>query len=153
MMRLKLSELLGLIVLKRPNFLYHGSKQKIDVLLPQQAYGLPEENGNRFGIYAYADFDMARRFALPIKPFSNGSLSVTFEERTGRIILSAGHIDKNSYGYVYKINSDSFIQLDEYQWLSLEPVIPVETTIVYTADLWSMIVFEGKAKEYLREND
>jgi hypothetical protein len=45
------------------------------------------------------------------------------------------------------------IQLDEYQWLSLEPVIPVETTIVYTADLWSMIVFEGKAKEYLQEND
>lgn len=134
--------------MEKHKFLYHGSKQKIDILLPRQAHGSRKENGDRFGVYAYADFDMARRFALPIK-FVNGQLVVTFEEKTGRIILSAGYIDKSSYGYVNKINADSFIQLDEYQWLSVEPVVPIETTIVYTTDLWSMISFEGKAKEYL----
>ncbi|MHB0857827.1 MAG: hypothetical protein ACYC5M_09685 [Anaerolineae bacterium] len=133
----------------KPSYLYHGSKIRADILLPHQAAGLPEEQGSKFGVYAYSTFDMARFFALPIQPAPNGNLCVHFDEQTGRITLRAGTLDRGGWGYVYRVSSASFVLLDSHQWLSKEAVVPLEVTQVYTADLWDRITFEGSAKEAL----
>lgn len=136
----------------KPQFLYHGSKIKTDILLPHQAFGLPEEHGSEFGIYAYSSFEMARRFALPIGSLPNGNMQIYFDELTGEIIIKAGILNKNSFGYVYKVCSESFECLDDHQWLSQKAVQPLDATIVYTSELWDQILFEGSAKAFLENS-
>ncbi|MHB1294244.1 MAG: hypothetical protein ACYC4R_04520 [Anaerolineae bacterium] len=139
--------------MERPAILYHGSKIRTGVLRPHQAGGLPEERGAEFGVYAYPTFDMARFFALPIEPAPNGNLSVHFDEVTGRITIRAGTLARESWGYVYKVSSASFVPLDTHQWLSTEEVVPLEVTQVYAEDLWDRITFLGSARRALLEAD
>ena len=51
-------------------YLFHGSQYLINILKPHQAGGLLDENGNKFGIYAYENFDWVIPIALPIKMVS-----------------------------------------------------------------------------------
>ena len=73
-----------------PKFLFHGSKVDVTELLPHKAYGLPEEFGTEYGVYAYESFDLARRFALPISPVPNGNMAIHFDENTGDINIKVG---------------------------------------------------------------
>ena len=125
----------------KPSFLYHGSKVDVAILIPHKAYGLPEEFGTEYGVYAYESFEMARRFALPIMPLQNGNMAIYFDDTTGKVFIKAGTLDRDSYGYVYKVPADSFIKLDEHQWISTCDVAPLEKTVVKTDDLWSEISF------------
>lgn len=125
----------------KPSFLYHGSKVDVERLIPHKAFGLPEEFGTEYGVYAYESFEMARRFALPIKPLQNGNMAIYFDDATGKVFIKAGILDRDSYGYVYKVSSDSFVKLDEHQWISTRDVVPLEKTVVNTDDLWSVISF------------
>lgn len=125
----------------KPRFLFHGSKVDVTELLPHKACGLPEEFGTEYGVYAYESFDMARRFALPIMPTANGSMAIHFDEHTGDINIKVGTLDKNSFGYVYKVPAENFVRLDDYQWISPVAVTPIEKTKVFTMDLWDKIKF------------
>ena len=125
----------------KPDFLYHGSKVDVDILIPHKAYGLPEELGTEYGVYAYESFEMARRFALPIKPLPNGTMAIYFDDSTGKVSIKAGILDRDSFGYVYKVPSDTFVKLDDHQWISTCDVVPLEKTVVYTTDLWDEISF------------
>lgn len=124
----------------KPEYLYHGSSRRLTKIEPQKAEGLPEENGDRFGVYATASFGLARRFAMPIEPVG-GKIAVYFDEHTGRIVLKKGIVRRTDVGYVHTVRSDSFQKLDDHQWLSKEPVLPEAVTPVSTADLWDFIEF------------
>jgi len=132
----------------KPAWLYHGSRYKVDVLLPHTALGLPEENGDQFGVYAYEKPEMVIPFSLTIIPFENGSLSIYVDDDTGDVVIRAGIWDENAVGYIYKIPSDSFEKIDGRQWLSKEPVIPVEYTVYAGKDYIDKVHFEDEAKEY-----
>lgn len=125
----------------KADFLYHGSKVDVDILIPHKAYGLPEELGTEYGVYAYESFEMARRFALPIKPLPNGTMAIYFDDSTGKVSIKAGILDRDSIGYVYKVRSDTFAKIDDHQWISTCAVVPLEKTVVYTTDLWDEISF------------
>ena len=132
--------------MNKPKYLYHGSTQKLSIIQPHQAAGLPEENGNLNGVYAYESFDMARRFAMPIEKV-DGRLSVIFEEETGRIILNKGIVHKTDVGYVHKVLSDTFEKIDQWQWFSRASVAVEEVIEVRTADIWNYIDFKGNHNE------
>jgi len=132
----------------KPEFLYHGSRYKLDTLKPHRAKGSPVENGAEYGIYAYADFKMAVPFALTVNPFENGSMSIYVDDDTGDVTISAGILDDGADGYVYKVPADTFEKLDEKQWLSKEEVTPLGVTVVHTEDYMSKITFAGAAKLY-----
>jgi hypothetical protein len=127
--------------MEKPAFLYHGSKVEVDILIPHKAYGLPEELGTEYGVYALESFEMARRFALLIKPLPNGTMAINFDDSTGKVTIKAGTLDRDSIGYVYKVPSDTFVKIDDHQWISICDVVPLEKTVVNTDDLWSEISF------------
>ena len=132
----------------KPEYLFHGSRHKLEILKPQQAYGSPDEKGAEYGIYAYEDRNMVIPFSLTIKPFDNGSLGIYVDDYTSHVTISAGILDDDAIGYIYRIPSGSFEKLDDLQWLSKEEVVPIETTIVRTRDYMHKITFTDAAKEY-----
>ena len=131
----------------KPKYLYHGSQHKVDILIPHTAKGLPEENGTEFGIYAYEKSDIVCPFTLDIKPYKNGTMSFHGDDLTGVTTIFAGTLDENSKGYIYKVSSDSFERIDDHQWLSKIPIVPVEIKEVYVKDFIDKIFFKGSAKE------
>jgi outer membrane lipoprotein-sorting protein len=138
--------------MNKPKFLYHGSRYKVEILRPQQAYGSPDEKGDEYGIYAYENKNMAVPFSLTIKPFENGSMAIYVDDDTSHVTISVGTIDDNAIGYIYKVSSKSFEKLDERQWLSKEEVTPIEMTVVNTKDYMHKITFTGAAEEYRKKN-
>jgi hypothetical protein len=134
--------------MNKPQYLYHGSRFKVETLKPQQAYGSPDENGAEHGVYAYEDKNMVIPFSLTIKPFENGSMAVYVDDDTSHVTINVGILDDNAVGYIYKVSSESFEKLDNLQWISKDEVTPIEITVVNTKDYMHKITFTGKAKEY-----
>lgn len=132
---------------EKPKYLYHGSQHKADILIPNTASGLPEENGTECGVYAYENINDVLPFTLSIKPYCNGRKSFKVDDSTGIVTISAGILDKTAPGYIYKMPADSFEKIDERQWLSRNPVIPAEVITVYSKDFMSKVVLTGSAKE------
>lgn len=139
--------------MRKPQYLYHGSKYKVDILVPHKAKGLPEENGTECGIYAYVEMNAVLPFALSIFPYSNGGLSIHVNDDTHVTTISAGIIDPSAIGYVYKLPSDSFELLDGRQWLSKIPVKPVEIIEVQSKNFMDKVVLTGSAKEIKQISD
>ena len=137
----------------KPEFLYHGSRYKVEILKPQQAFGSPDEKGGGYGIYAYEDKDMVIPFSLTIKPFENGSMAIYVDDDTSHVTISAGTLDDKAIGYIYRVPSKSFEKLDDRQWLSKDEVKPLEVTIVNTQEYMHKITFTGATKVYRMENN
>ena len=134
--------------MSKPKYLYHGSRYKVEIIKPQQAYGSPDEKGDEYGIYAYEDKNMVIPFSLTIKPFEIGSMAIYVDDDTSHVTIAAGTLDDDAIGYIYKISSETFEKLDEKQWLSKEEVTPIEVAVVNTKDYMHKITFTGAAKEY-----
>ena len=134
--------------MNKPEYLYHGSRYKVDVLTPQQAKGLPSEQGDEYGVYAYKDRNMVIPFTLTLKPFEDGTMAVCVDDETGNVTIAAGTLDDNADGYIYKVSSDLFHKIDGLQWLSKVEVKPIEITVVNSKDYAHKITFVGSAKEY-----
>lgn len=134
----------------KPEYLYHGSPCKADVLLPHAANGLPEENGTECGVYSYEKPEDVLPFTLSIQPYRNGTKSVHVDDATGVTTIAAGILDDSRPGYMYKVPSNSFEKLDDRQWLSRVPVIPTEVTVVQAADYLDKVKFTGSAEEIRR---
>lgn len=131
----------------KPKYLYHGSQHKTDLLTPHTASGLPEENGTECGIYAYENIDDVLPFTLVIRPYGNGRKSFHVDDSTGIITISAGVLDETAQGYIYKMMSDDFEKLDEKQWISRIPVVPVEVITVGSKDIMNKVILTGSAEE------
>lgn len=111
--------------------LFHGSTiANLDLLEPKPATGVGPEVDKQTGLYASHEPNYAIPFALPILPdkAGNTSWSVTFDDATKRplITIEAGMLDLKQEGYLYMLPTDSFEQIDEYQWLARTPVAPLE---------------------------
>jgi hypothetical protein len=132
----------------KPKFLYHGSRYKVDTLLPHQANGSPEENGTEFGVYAYEKEEMVIPFSLTITPFENGAMAIYVDDDTSDVTISAGIWDDSAVGYIYKIQSETFEKIDSKQWISREPVTPIDCKTVFGKDYAHKVHLDGKAKEY-----
>jgi hypothetical protein len=134
--------------MNKPEFLYHGSRYKVDVLEPHQAYGSPDENGAEFGIYAYEKEEMVIPFSLTITPFDNGSMGIYVDDDTNFVTITAGIWDETAIGYIYKVSSETFELIDNKQWLSKQAVTPLEYKVFYGQDYTNMIKLVGSALEY-----
>lgn len=133
--------------MSKPKYLYHGSKYKVNKLIPHTAKGNPAENGAEYGVYAFAKMEAAQPFALSILPFSNGGLSIYIDDDTSITTVSAGIFISDSIGYIYKLPSETFVQLDERQWISRVAVKPVEVFEFHTRDYLDKVILTGSAKE------
>jgi len=131
-------------------YLYHGSPYLFDTLKPQKANDNTDA-GSQYAIYACARFDDAIPFALPIRWYPDDpSGKRAFTCDNGLTVIEYGSLDPNGFGYVYKLNIDGFVQVDDWQWVSPVAATPIEVTKIAVRDYWHTITFSNTA---LRIND
>lgn len=124
-------------------FIYHGSKRKLEVLEPNQAFGFGGEADCQNGVYGVVNPSLAIPFALKIAAVSSNSVfKVDTEVNPPKITLVNCELDWSHRGYLYKLPIESFEKLDQYQWVSRVPVIPVEVTEINPEDYRGWVVEE-----------
>jgi hypothetical protein len=119
------------------NYLYHGSKIKIEYLQPRKANGVGPEKDKFNAVYASHIRNTAIAFALPITPDHNGnrSISISFtDDWIPKITIKAGNFDNTGEGYLYKLPIDTFEKIDDWQWVSFIVVKPFDFEIIYAKD-------------------
>jgi len=114
---------------EKPPILYHGSRTYHTQLTPGQAIGFSGEADNECGVYAVARRDLAVAFALSYIPKSDQALfSIDTDSCPPKVKLLNTTVDWSAQGYLYALSSDTFEQISLDQWLSRQPVTPVEIT-------------------------
>jgi len=129
----------------KPEYLYHGSQYFLEILIPQKA----KDNsaiGSQFAIYACEHFSSVIPFALPIRWYpDNPTGKRSFSCHRDKTLIEYGSIDPNGVGYVYKINSEYFEKIDDWQWTTTKEIHPIEITKINVADYWHNISFSDEA--------
>lgn len=132
---------------QKPNYLYHGSQYKIDIIKPHQAHGICDAEA-QMAIYAAATMDEVIPFALPFRWYPDspeGKLS--FDSNGIQSFLRYGSIDPNGKGYIYVLPSDTFELIDKWQWISRTEVKPIKVIEIKVIDYFHTITFSKEAKE------
>ncbi len=131
----------------KPEYLYHGSQYKLDVLIPQQAAG-GRDIDSMMAIYAAETIDDVIPFALPIRWYPDSPEGRRdFECHDGKVLLKYGSLNPDGVGYVYKVRADSFEKADEWQWVSRESCQPVEVIEIKAADYLDRVQFSEEAEK------
>ena len=129
----------------KPKFLYHGSQSPFEILKPYQA----KDNtltGSQLGIYACEHFDHVIPFALPIRWYpDNPSGKRKYKCKDGKTILEYGSLNPHGFGYVYKLASDNFEKIDDWQWISRVEITPIEVIKIAVSDYWHTVTFSKEA--------
>jgi len=123
--------------MKRPQYLYHGGSEKVDVLMPHQADDWRCEQGCHFGVYATSNRDVALAFVLGGVPDETGTCSRVIREQDRnplRMVFVRGHPNFGGKGYLYKLSSEGFRHVGGDQWVCERPVTPVEITEIEVDD-------------------
>jgi|GEM_PF-181155 Nucleoside 2-deoxyribosyltransferase. len=135
------------VKLLKPEFLYHGSQYLFDVLIPQQSSD-NTDTGSKFAVYACENFNSAIPFALPIRWYpDNPDGKRAFSCHDGKTLIEYGSINPKGFGYVYKVSSEYFEKVDNWQWVSDREVQPIEVTKIHVEDYWHDISFSNEALE------
>jgi len=130
----------------KPVNLYHGSQYKLTSLLPRKAEDLTEI-GSQLGIYAAETIDEVIRFAMPIRWYPDdptGKKSWSFLSES-RLVIELGTIDPYGVGYIYRVSSENFNKIDDWQWLATSEVLVVDVTEIKVVDYWYLILFSEVA--------
>lgn len=127
--------------MNKPRYLYHGTREKLDLLEPTQGVGYGKAD-NEHGVYAVSEQELAIPFAISYRPRGKGAFfSVETSKRPPRIVLKDTDIDWSQVGYVYKVKSETFEKIDSEQWLSKAPVEPVEVEEIRPESYREWIVY------------
>lgn len=75
------------------------------------------------------------------------SCEICLHPPQSKTFLEYGSLDPNGIGYVYKIKSDTFTKIDDWQWVSSVSVVPEEVITIKVSDYINTVVFSEDAKE------
>ncbi len=126
---------------RKPPVLYHGTAEKLARIEPRPAHGVGPEHDKLEAVYATHLRNIAIAFSLPIRPIENGGFSFGVDlgiERPEdlnddvepRVDLEVGSLDLSRSGYVYVLPSDTFEQVDVWQWASSVPVDHLDVILI-----------------------
>ena len=133
--------------MSKPQYLYHGSQYKFDILKPQQACGACEQESLN-AIYAADSIEKVISFALPIRWYPDdpsGRRDMECGDGITRILY--GSLNPEGTGYVYKLKADTFELIDDWQWVSREACVPVEVIEIKVKDYLHTVEFSKEAEE------
>lgn len=125
----------------RPNYLFHGSRQKISggFLEPRYADDVANPENRQFAVFATPRWEIAAGFSLIGEP--GNSAWVRFTDVPFKVIFVAGEPSAGTKRYIYKVAADNFEPLngDASQWVARVAVPIVEIEERFTeelSDLW-----------------
>jgi hypothetical protein len=129
--------------MNKPKVLYHGRRDRVDILEPRQAAGYGGDADCEKAVYAVAVREWAIPFAITFAP--TGSDAVFFvdtESSPPRIRLRKTEVRWNETGYLYTLPADAFERIDDRQWVSYSPVAPIRVEKINPTDFREWIEFE-----------
>ena len=130
-----------------PLFLYHGSQYDLDIIKPMQASG-ENEIESQLAIYAAANPAEVIPFALPIRWYPDSPEGRrAFECNGGKTKLIYGSLNPDGVGYIYRLKSDSFERVDEWQWISRKECEYIEKIQIKVREHLDTVEFSEEAKE------
>ena len=131
----------------KPMYLFHGSTMKLERLEPQQARGACERESLR-AIYAAESLRDVIPFALPLRWYpDNPEGRKAFSCDAGKTYVEYGYVDPGRDGYVYRVKADTFQKIDQWQWVSEEPVEPLEIMAIPGKNMLHTVSFSEEARE------
>lgn len=65
---------------------------------------------------------------------------------SGATELLYGSLDPHGVGYVYKLKSDGFEKIDEWQWISGQETVPEEIIEIKVMDYMDRVIFSEEAR-------
>lgn len=142
--------------MNKPPFLYHGSHIKTDVLLPHQAFDGLSDIGTAHGVFATPYRELALVFALGAKPDAHGRITRLVQSLDPiNVVFLEGTPNVGGTGYIYVVESTSFEQLDDAQWISRKAVQPISVEEIHVDDHLNIVQYvdEVSKKELLSEFD
>jgi len=123
-----------------PIYLYHGSKLLVDELIPNQAYGFGGDVDCYTAIYAVKRKELAIPFSFKlINILKNSSFHIETDKEIPHVTLKNCEIDWEHKGYLYKVKSNTFENVDSLQWVSRVPVKPIEVTVINPKEYYKWI--------------
>lgn len=136
---------------KKPEYLYHGSQYLFDRLIPQPASGACERE-SLTAIYAGESVKMVIPFALPIRWYPDSPMGQRdFVSGEGDTEIICGTLNPDGVGYVYRVKSDTFVKIDDWQWVSETEVVPEEVIEIKVRDYWHTVRFSKEAERMQQE--
>lgn len=136
----------------KPKYLYHGSSERVDVLMPHQAHDSIHEAGSQYGVFATSNRDVALAFALGAMPDETGGVTRVIRPQDlnqVKMVFVQGHPNFGGKGYLYIVSSEGFEQVDKLQWVCREPVTPMEILEINADD--HLHLFRYATEEEKRE--
>jgi len=133
----------------KPEFLYHGSQRELKIIKPRN-----DRNGNESpAVYAveYENLDMLISFALPIRPYpdnddGNKAFNLFRDDNNNFVTnIISGSINPRGVGFIYKILSEDFENIDSWQWISTSETPIVESIEIKVEHYWHLIEFSDEA--------
>lgn len=70
----------------------------------------------------------------------------SFSCNSEKTFIDYGSIDQNGKGYVYKLKSDAFREIESGQWISETEVVPEEVYEINFKDYWHTISFSPESQ-------
>lgn len=130
----------------KPAYLYHGSQYLFDRVKPHAASGECDQE-SRMAVYAAETIREVIPFALPIRWYpDNPAGKRSFSCRDGKTELIYGSLNPDGVGYVYKMKAESFVKIDNWQWISEQEIVPVEIIRINVRDYWETVAFSEEAR-------
>lgn len=123
--------------MRNPEFLYHGSSKNVKVLLPRQAENWINNSNALYGVYATHIRDIALAFTLGGIPDETGTVSMRIELQNTdpiKMVYIHGHPNFSGKGYLYKLSSKRFKQINIYEWICNQTVEPLTVTEINVDD-------------------
>lgn len=116
-------------------YLWHGSPQKVDVLIPNQAHDIAFEEGCKLAVYATSKKEMAICFALGCETDSMGEAQRTMMPEFGmKMLFENCHPAYGNKGYLYKLDKSKFQYAYGSQWVCFDEVEPIEVEEIEVND-------------------
>lgn len=133
----------------KPRYLYHGSRTLVTELVPRPAHGVGPAKEQLCAVYASHIADFAAAFALPLIPNENGGYAwkMDFDPAQPEVIVLAGSLDLSGTGYLYRVPSDTFEPIDDLQWVSYDPVQPVDYVVIDPAEYAHWVRYAGGGED------
>ena len=139
----------------KPEFLYAGSSERSDILLPVREYNRGKKGMQRV-VYATSVRDIALAYALGAVPDETGITDrVLSYKDTGEVkmIFHKGHPDFGGKGYVYRFLSKGFIHAGGTQWVNPNPITPLEVTGINVDDYLHLFRYATEEEKQHIEED
>jgi len=136
----------------KPKYLYHGSSERVDVLLPHQAEDFLNPAGSQYGVWATSNRDIALAFALGAVPDETGAVTRIMRPQDldpVKMVYVQGHPNFGGKGYLYTVSSDRFEHVAGEVWICREPVTPLEILEINVDDY--LHLFRYATEEEKRE--